>query len=187
MALPRSPWRRWRCALLVPTAASGTSHPRARFGCALLVPKVALACPIGRGSRSVVVARPRPSASRLVRTTPRGRGRRGRRSRPKPSAAVRCQTSLPRICRARFSASGGRRPRSGEVWTLPRTANRETGVVCASRGLRFASAILAATGTQRGRCGDTSRGPRESVARPLGRVGTMTVARVDDGRGAVGC
>ena len=46
----------------------------------------------------------------LPTDSPRGRGRRGRRSRPKPSAAVRCQTSLPRICRARFSASGGRRP-----------------------------------------------------------------------------
>ena len=46
---------------------------------------------------------------------PRGRGRRGRRSRPKPSAAVRCQTSLPRICRARFSASGGRRPLNWDI------------------------------------------------------------------------
>ena len=48
----------------------------------------------------------------------------------------------------------------------PRTNNRFLGGNCASRGLRFASAILAATGTQRGRCGDTSRGPRESYARP---------------------
>ena len=45
MALPCSPWRRWRCALLVPTAASGTSHPRARLVRALLVPKVAPALP----------------------------------------------------------------------------------------------------------------------------------------------
>ena len=44
------------------------SHPRARFGRALLPPKVALACPIGRGSRSKVVARPRPSASHHLRT-----------------------------------------------------------------------------------------------------------------------
>ena len=46
---------------------------------------------------------------------PRGRGRRGRRSRPKPSAAFRCQTSLPRICRARFYASDGRRPLNWDI------------------------------------------------------------------------
>ena len=34
MALPCSPWRRWRRALLFQTAASGISHPRARFACA---------------------------------------------------------------------------------------------------------------------------------------------------------
>ena len=45
---------------------------------------------------------------------PRGRGRRGRRSRPKPSAAIPSQTSLLRSCRARFSAFGGRRPLSIE-------------------------------------------------------------------------
>ena len=47
-------------------------------------------------------------------------------------------------CRARFTAFGGRRPRSNEAGTIPRTANRVSGVVCASRGLRLsASAILA--------------------------------------------
>ena len=49
----------------------------------------------------------------------------------------RVAAHLRRIC-------GGRRPRSNEAGTIPRTANRETGVVCASRGLRLsASAILA--------------------------------------------
>ena len=61
----------------------------------------------------------------------------------------------------------GRKPREGggrfcEVGTTPRTTNRRIGACFASRGLRFASAILAATWTQRGRCGDALRGPRES-------------------------
>ena len=67
---------------------------------------------------------------------PRGRGRRGRRSRPKPSAAARCQTSLPRICRARFPAFGGRHPHSLRG-TMPRTIYRRTGARLASRGLRL--------------------------------------------------
>ena len=54
------------------------------------------------------------------------------------------------------------------VGTTPRTTNRVLGGNCASRGLRFASAILAAAWTQRGRCGDALRGPRESFARPFG-------------------
>ena len=35
-----------------PNESPWASHPRARLGCALLLPKVALACAIGRGSRS---------------------------------------------------------------------------------------------------------------------------------------
>ena len=53
------------------------------------------------------------------------------------------QASLPRKCRARFTALRRASPLSFEAGTVPRTANRETGVVCASRGLRLAaSAIL---------------------------------------------
>ena len=43
----------------------------------------------------------------------------------------RVAAHLRRIC-------GGRRPRSNEAGTIPRTANRVSGVVCASRGLRAA-------------------------------------------------
>ena len=79
---------------------------------------------------------------------------------------------------------GGRRPRSNEAGTIPRTANRETGVVCASRGLRLFSRRLGLNedAARTLRAGRENRSP---VHR--GRGGTMTVARVDDGRGAVGC
>ena len=148
-------------SLWLPTPAPDWFVPCFSQKLPLLVPSGA-----GRGLRCVRLAVGVCFA--LPTDSPRGRGRRGRRSRPKPSAAVRCQTSLPRICRARFSASGGRRPLSNERGTTPRTTNRRIGACFASRGLRFASAILAATWTQRGRCGDALREPRESFARPLG-------------------
>ena len=92
--------------------------------------------------------------------SPRDGGDAGGLCRPKPSAAVRCQTSLPRICRARFSASGGRRPLSNEVRTTPRTANRETGASLASRGLRLMLRLFSPDGENRsprwGRLRDTT-------------------------------
>ena len=45
---------RWRCAFRFPNEFPLASHPRARLVRALLLPKVALACAIGRGSRSKV-------------------------------------------------------------------------------------------------------------------------------------
>ena len=92
--------------------------------------------------------------------SPRDGGDAGGLCRPKPSAAVRYQTSLPRICRARFSASGGRRPLSNEVRTTPRTANRETGASLASRGLRLRLRLFSPDGENRsprwGRLRDTT-------------------------------
>ena len=179
MALPRSPWRRWRCALLVPTAALGTPiggvvsclafpnggswdfPPRPRrvgcsplaFDCALIRPrrgrspfKVVVVC-----RRCVVGASLRlpyfrfAPITRFPRIPREGSGRRGRRSRPKPSAAFFVQASLAKeLPRSVYRLAAGVAPESNEAGTIPRTANRETGVVCASRGLRLsASAILA--------------------------------------------
>ena len=52
-----------------PNGGSWDFQPRARFACALLLPNVALACAIGRGSRSKVVVKPRFSASHNQRTS----------------------------------------------------------------------------------------------------------------------
>ena len=68
MALPRSLCRRWRCALRFPNGGFGDFHPRARLFVPCSSPKLPLLCPIGRGSRSKVVARPRPFASHYLRT-----------------------------------------------------------------------------------------------------------------------
>ena len=75
-------------------------------------------------------------------------------------------------------------PPSFDAWTIPRTDNRVSGVVCASRGLRLFSRRLGLNEDAAGalRAGRENRSP---VHR--GRVGTMIVARVDDGRGAGGC
>ena len=129
--------------------------------------------------------------------SPRDGGDAGGLCRPKPSAAVRCQTRLPRICRARFSASGGRRPlsfvsarkageagrklREGggrfcEFGTTPRTINRPRGLRLFSRRLG-----LNEDAARTLRAGRENRSPVH-----WGRGGTMTVARVDDGRGAFG-
>ena len=85
-----------------------------------------------------------------------------------PSESPRCGSST-----AHF---GGRRPLSNEVGATSRTTNRP-------RGLRLFSRRLGlnedAAGTLR--AGRENRSPVR-----WGRVGTLTVARVDDGRGAVG-
>ena len=107
---------------------------RVCLACESLVPRLPLR--LSGRSRSEVCSSALVRASRLSTDSQRGRGRRGRRSRPKPSAAVRCQTSLPRICRARFPAFGGRRPHSLRG-TMPRTIYRRTGARLASRGLRL--------------------------------------------------
>ena len=141
-----------------------------------LVPqKLPLLAPSGavRGLRWLLVRVPllRTICGRSAR-----RGRRGRLASPKPSAATPSQTSLLRDCRARFSASGGRRPRSNEVGTTSRTTNRP-------RGLRLFSRRLGLNEDAAG----TLRAGRENPTPVLwGRVGMLTVARVDDGRGAVG-
>ena len=132
MSLPRSHWRRCVVLRLSPTAASGTpiggvvscfAFPqRARLGlptpprrarcdeCASIVPclssRSAGRSPFKVCSSAVDVC------FAFLTDFPRGRGRRGRRSRPKPSAAFLDYASLPKNCRARFSASGGRRPLS---------------------------------------------------------------------------
>ena len=50
----------------------------------------------------------------------------------------------PNLPRSVFRLAAGVAPESNEAGTIPRTANRVSGVVCASRGLRLsASAILA--------------------------------------------
>ena len=160
MALPRSPWRRWRGALCFPNGGFGDFPPPPPIGSCLARPQ---SCPCSCHRARVAVLRCVRLAVgvcfALSTDSPRGRGRRGRRSRPKPSAAVRCQTSLPRICRARFSAlrrasppplghcpalrcEAGRKPREGggrfcEVGTTPRTTNRRTGACFASRWLRL--------------------------------------------------
>ena len=86
-----------------------TPPRRARcIECASIVPCLPLRS-AGRSPFKVVV-KPRFSASHNQRTSREIGGDAGGLRRPKPNAAVRCQTSLPRICRARFSASGGRRP-----------------------------------------------------------------------------
>ena len=97
--------RRWRWALRFPNGGFGDSHPRARFGCALLVPKVALACPIGRGSPFKVVSSCRRCVLRASQRTSRETGA----TRAACAAQNRArrfpdQASLPRKCRARFSA-----------------------------------------------------------------------------------
>ena len=178
MALPRSPWRRWRCALLVPTAALGTpiggvvlcfAFPQRRLR-GLPPPRPIGSCPARPQSCPCLPHRARVAVLRCVRLavgvcfalstdSPRGRGRRGRRSRPKPSAALSRPSELaekvprsvyrlaagvapyPLVCPA-LRCEAGRKPREGgdrfcEVGTTPRTANRETGVVCASRWLRL--------------------------------------------------
>ena len=79
-----------------------------------------------RGSRSAVVARPRFSAYALLCGLSARRGQRGRRGRPKKSAAIFCQASSAKNCtprsrpfgrplrgrgiRAFLTASGGRCP-----------------------------------------------------------------------------
>ena len=126
-----------------PTTAPWTSHPRARLVRALLVPKVALACPIGRGSRSLVVARPRPSASRLVRTTPRDGGDAGGDAAQNRARRFSCPTRLAEKTAALgFPPPAGVAPLSNEVGTTPRTIHRNTGGSCASRGLRLFSRRL---------------------------------------------
>ena len=109
--------QRWLCRVpfggvgVVPCSSKrrlrGLSTPprQARVPCLRVPCAVLVLCACRRGSRFVVRSSCRRCVLRAFHGFPaRGRGRRGRRSRPKPSAAVRCQTSLPRICRARFSA-----------------------------------------------------------------------------------
>ena len=81
----RSPLKRANCALPLgagalaralrfPNERDWDSHPRARFGCALIVPKVALACPIGRGSPFKVVSSCRRCVLRASQRTSRETG-----------------------------------------------------------------------------------------------------------------
>ena len=66
-----------------PTSSLGRPTPAPDWFVPRSSPKLPLLCPIGRGSRSKVVARPRPSASRYLRTFRERRGRRGRLVPPK--------------------------------------------------------------------------------------------------------
>ena len=91
------------CASRFPNGGSWDFHPAPDGACARVVPKETFdwRCPIGRGSPFKVLVKPRFSGRcfaslalfrlRLNRAqiadSPRGRGRRGRRSRPKPSVA----------------------------------------------------------------------------------------------------
>ena len=139
---------------------------------------------------------------------PRGRGRRGRRSRPKPSAALfrlsKLAEKLPRSvfrlrrasppihwicpCGARRGASPAKvvvvSVRLGQHRARPTGESARVSPRAAYASLRLFSRQLGLNGDAAGTlC--ASRENRSPVH--WGRGGTMTVARVDDGRGAVGC
>ena len=160
------------------TAASGTSHPRARLGCALLVPKVAPALPSGAGRllRSFRLAVDVCFA--LPTDTPRDGGDAGGLCHPKPSAALfrlsklaeklhPCQSIASRlaiaggIC-ARFSAFGGRRPLHNERRTLCARSTGDLPRNSARAGFAYSRAFgvtgEAATGTAN--AGRENRSPR---------------------------
>ena len=136
-------------------------------------------------------------ASRFQRTSREVGGDAGGLCRPKANAAVRCQTSLPRICRARFSASGGRRPlsfvsarkageagrepREGggrfcEFGTTPRTINRPRGLRLFPRRRDAARTLL----------GHFAQGERIVLAPVRARVGHLQGRCGDGASGAVG-
>ena len=131
------------CALPFPTAASGTSHPRARLVRAPLVPKVALACPIGRGSPFKVVSSCRRCVLRASQRTLRETGA----TRAACAAQNRArQFRVKRVCSEvvalGFPPSAGVAP-DPLRGTTPRTINRP-------RGLRLFSRQLGSTRTLQG-------------------------------------
>ncbi len=146
--------RRGACARIIPTWGLNCRCPSARRGWAAL--KCAARLPNDGSAAFPCAALVRAFAflQRLPLELP---------TPPRRARCIECASIVPCLP----SRSAGRKPREGggrfcEVGTTPRTTNRRIGACFASRGLRFASAILAATWTQRGRCGDALRGPRES-------------------------
>ena len=134
----------------------------------------------------------------LQTDSPRGRGRCGRRSRPKPSAALSRPSELAeKVPRSVFRLAAGVAP---YPLTLPAKRARRGAspakvvVVSVSLGqhrarstARAAFGYSLAEGTLQGRCWDTSRRARESISRPeQARVGHHQGHFRDGASGAVG-
>ena len=170
-------------------------------------PKVALACAIWRGSLFKVCS----SCRRCVLRASNGfsandGGDAGGEAAQNRARRFPDQASLPRKCRARFTAL--RRASPPIHWFAPRCGARRGAspakVVVVSVRLgrhrarptgeparvspRAGFAYSLAKGTLQGRCGNTSRRARESFSRPeKARVGCYQLPCVDGASGAVGC
>ena len=142
-------------------------------------PKLSLPCLIGRGSRSKVCSSCRRCVLRVSNGLP---ARSGATRAAKPPKTERGTFPTKQACRK--TAALGFPPPAG-VAPYIGFAPAGRGGALAPRLRKIAlccglditahdqpparpSAILAAAGTQRGRCEGTSRWPRESFARPLG-------------------
>ncbi len=121
MALPRSPCRRWRCALRFPNDCPWDFHPRARLVRAPLVPKVALALPsgAGRGLRWLLVRVPLLRA--ICGHSARDGGDAGGDAAQNRARQFRVKQVCSEVAALGFPPYGGRRPLSNE---LPRVAVR---------------------------------------------------------------
>ena len=161
------------CLCVGPSLCSGYFR-FAPIGSSLKLP---LLVPSGAGRGLKVCSSCRRCVLRAFHGFPaRGRGDAGGEAAQKRTRRFGAKRVCPESAAFAFPPLAGVAPLSIEVGTISRTTNRP-------RGLRLFSRRLGlnedAAGTLR--AGRENRSPVRS-----GRVGTLTVARVDDGRGAVG-